>query len=150
MTHETITEGNKLIAEFMGFIPRTDLHTKGALFMQRPITGDATHSPCYIVDKKEDPEDEFNELQYHKDFSWIMSAVDKIASMGLHFNIQINIRSCESWIDWLGCENEHLDLFRKFYNAKFMPHDEKDKIESVYKTVLQFVNFYNEYKNNNA
>lgn len=77
---KNIPEGQKTIALFMEFIPRTDLHTEGALVMQAPIIGNETHSACYIANKEDDKHDEFLELKYNTDWNWLMPAWNKVRS----------------------------------------------------------------------
>ena len=125
-------EGNKLIAEFMGFFPRTDLHTEGALFMQAPISKGATHSSCYIVDKSLDKHDEFLELEYHTSWDWLMPVVEKIRND--HF-IVIEIYGDFSVAEII----KDRDLpapERTIYS------EHKDSITAVYGAVIQFITWY--------
>lgn len=83
-----------------------------------------------------------SQMEYHLTWDWIMPVVEKIESMGLHFNTQKN----ESWIDWLGVENENLEFLQQYDNEKFEANKGESKIDSVYKTVVQFIKSYNAYQ----
>jgi len=124
----TTIENNVRIGKFMGIDYAQPAENKIVYY----------RNDGQLIHGEENP----TELKYHISWDWLMPVVDKIEAMGLHFNIKTN----ESWIDWLGTENEHLELLQKYDEATFEVNYEATKIESVYKTVLQFVNFYNENK----
>ncbi len=137
MKRELIS-GNKLIAEFMGFTPRTDLHTEGALFMQAPITGDATHSSCYIVNKDDDKYDEFNELQYREDWDWLMPVVEKIED--LRNEVCIYETSCRINTR----DGEYSESSNDMVNCSFdVLLDGETKIEAVWLAVIKFIEYFN-------
>lgn len=67
---------NELIAEFMGYVPRTDLHSEGAIMMQRPDSHFA-----YILNKSDDKHEEFPTLEFDTSWDWLMPVVRKIKEL---------------------------------------------------------------------
>lgn len=108
------SEGNRIIAEFMGYIPRTDLHTNGALMMQTPRVGNATHSPCYIVNKENDVHDEFLELKYDSDWNWLMRSWDKVRGMVKPVQKGNLIHNCENLLTIMKMSMYNGDISKSF------------------------------------
>lgn len=77
MKQEEITQGNKLIALFMGFTERTDLTTNGMPLYQRSPEKGQTMTACYSAQEHE----EFVQLQYHSSWDWIMPVIHKISDL---------------------------------------------------------------------
>lgn len=130
-----IVDGNKLIAEFMGFKKRTDLHTRGALFMQAPAPDGVTYSPCYIVDKADDPHDEFLELKYNSSWDWLMPVIEKITKIE-DGKFSVDISSVGMW----ACFIKRDDVFEKNIvdYGGFTPI-----IMNAFKSVVGFIEWYN-------
>ena len=96
------TENNKLIAEFMGCNP---------IFKDKKEYQMVTHeNMCYGA----------NELQYHKDWNWLMEVVEKISN--------IKHWSLNATIDWLS-ESQNRD---GIYT-----------IQDMYESVVEFIKEYN-------
>lgn len=77
---QTILNGNKLIAEFMGaeFKDNWDNQGDTYIFKKKPtITSSYYWSP--------------EELQYHSSWSWLMPVIEKIEKKGWYFDIKQNI-----------------------------------------------------------
>ena len=90
-------ENNKLIAEFMGIVyPKLN--------------------NVIVIDNVVIKEDE---LQYHKDWNWLMSVVEKIKNIAV--------------------ENENIEVFYEVANHIPDRHE-------TYKSVIEFINQYNKNK----
>ena len=125
---KTITEKNKLIAEFMGL-------------------GKA--EPYYI-------EDENNQetnlvfstgLKYNTDWNWLMEVVKKIEKTTIReTHGQFNENECESTIS-ISIENTFCQILSNgaFLNEIISINGES-KIEAVYSACVEFVKWYNENK----
>jgi hypothetical protein len=115
MEQQQIIEGNKLIAEFM----------------------EAT--PCKIDVKSIDVVDAYeceewklpiDEIEYHKSWDWLMPVVEKIEG-GL-FAVTIRENACR------------ISGYRKYHDVEIWNKDvSTPKIQATYKTVLQFITWYN-------
>ena len=78
------TEGNKLIAEFMG-IPKQDKSNGGGFYLyESPESGE------YI-----DPED----LTYHSSWAWLMPVLEKMLKMDDGHFIDVGCESREAWFN---------------------------------------------------
>lgn len=119
-------ENNKLIAEFMGFPKQQDAVDDRtiAYYIGDVIKADNRHN--------ENEDDVFHpdDMQFHKDWDWLMSVVEKIESLGYEFFIvedRVKIahntdHSTETIIDFtLG----------------------GSKRDATYKAVVKFINEYN-------
>lgn len=92
---------------------------------------------------------EFEKLDYHKSWDWLMPVVEKIETIKLpiheRFIVQVSTNSCT-------IEAKNLWKYLKgdeYYNgAYFNQVVEENKFNSVYKAVLQFIKWYNEQKSN--
>lgn len=115
------TENNKLIAEFMGCKP---------IFKDKKEYQMVTHeNMCYST----------NELQYHKDWNWLMEVVEKIEGLEidkLSFNFKIEK-------DRVSFFYTHADEPKKQIKM-FFEWGQKTKISNTYKVVVEFIKWYNE------
>ena len=117
---ETI-EGNKLIAEFMGF---------------KRKSGAAEH---FEVPKEKQLEYrainlDLKNMPYHSSWDWLMPVVEMIETDASqetgHNEIHITENTCE--------------IFRMSYiKPQFKNFDSKSKITAVWKTVVQYIQWYN-------
>ena len=128
MTNKQILEGNKLIAEFMGL----EIITDGISWF------DTSYKPLG---------------KYNSSWDWIMPVVEKIEPLG--FSVSINNGNCSI----LFYNNDNY-VVRTAYNedghfiSRYLPEDydryilvsEKEtitKIESVWKSVIEFIKWHN-------
>ncbi len=103
---EEIKEGNKLIAEFVGY---NDNEYPNLL-------------PPFDWCGKLEPKD----MKYHSSWDWLMAVVEKIESLGYEFTI-FN-------------KTTHLNCGKTF-DLGYIISDTKR--EAVYKTVVEFIKWYN-------
>jgi|TARA_R100000458_G_C8194501_1_gene187083 hypothetical protein len=106
-------ESNKLIAEFMGL--SYDSKTKE---YYRPLY----NSGDWISE---------NELQYHKDWNWLMPVVEKIESLGYTF--EKNFQRIDK--DWQCLIVKGNDILYQEFNT--------DSRIACYQVVVRFINEYN-------
>jgi hypothetical protein len=140
-------EDNKLIAEFMGA-------TAEQWYSKIENVQSGTHmvfprESNYPDGKKHHTD---SGLKYHKSFDWLMPVVEKIESLdlkeyfyqwedeyGKHYNFEgicVEIEKNSCWI------YANLLLDPSFDFAYNYPCD--SKIEAVYKSVVEFIKWYNE------
>ncbi len=123
MTQEQIIEGNKLIAEFMGF----------------EKNGKYNNLDCWFVPDKNPMIQKYSSwggnmsmttegLRFNTSWDWIMSVIEKIESLGYHTNI------------------EYFGEHRVFFSHDCIGERESDKITATYKAVIQFINWYKQNK----
>jgi hypothetical protein len=118
MTPQEILQGNKLIAEFMGFE-----------IIDRPYgNGFVTLSETEICD--------VDDLLYHRDWNWLMPVVEKIDVLGA--KVTMTRMLCDiKYRDPLNAEN----VFEIGIACGV-------KINAVYGAVIEFINLYNKIKIN--
>lgn len=147
---ENITENNKLIAEFMGYkyigFNNNDELKPGwwkdnidlLKIQSQEIFNRKMGNPNFLCRKH-------NELRYYNSWNWLMPVVEKIESIkdSYHgrFGVYINSNSCT-----IQSTN-----FRPDKPIPNPPHYDynivlNNKIESVYYSVINFINFYNKQK----
>ncbi len=123
MTPQEILEGNKLIAEFMGFTvydkryPRN--HSIGVADATIPQRKD------YILEK----------CKYHTSWEWLMMAVDKMEDDGYCF-------TSDPWTHKLieyGTVDERVVL-------EYEKQNENTNLENLYYPVIEFIKWYKTYK----
>jgi len=127
----TTTENNKLIAEFMGYgyqlssyyIPKFGLY-------KSQYGGGIVWEDCFRAE----------ELQYHKDWNWLMEVVEKIESLEIfdtdYFTFRIDGGLSAIVEDMYG--NVIVDS---------VGLDCDSKIEYVYYVAVEFIKWYNKQKN---
>jgi hypothetical protein len=129
MTQE-ITEGNKLIAEFMGKSGNVDFHDgKGyvPIYWYNGIHGG--HKTPY----KED------ELEYHKSWDWIMPVIDKINGMGKEYNFAI----FKTYVSLTIEKSSKVYKDFSFAYSEYITSTQTGK-EAAYKLIVKFVKWENE------
>ena len=117
MNDKEVLEGNKLIAEFMGYKLITPEMRK------RPSTWKYSYWEYKPYDVKFPPIEE-NNLKYHKSWEWLIPTLTKI---GILFDDNPKIRNVKiiNFLDW--------DLTELL-------------IEEVYQTIVNFIKWYNKNK----
>ena len=112
------TEGNKLIAEFMGYKPFDAFWDKSdnkKWYSINQLTGNSRNSE--------------DELRFHSSWDWLMPVVEKIEQdQGEGYNILIEHRNC--WIESDGITIEG--------------YSTESKIEAVFNAVCEYITWYNE------
>lgn len=125
MTNEEILNGNTLIAVFMGGEFRTDLpftYTKEG-WVNTPANDNMQIAQNY-------------DLKYHSSWDWLMPVVEKIEDLDDKFYF-VKIHSGGCFI--------HPINNTKAYNVKQYQAG-KSKIEMVYATVVEFIEWYNKHQ----
>lgn len=153
---KSVTNYNKLIAYFLGATLKLDgksevmtvpSNTQGSksLLNNEYKFPDFTPFSAYVVD-----------LRYHKSWSWLMPVIEQIEKLdcsNLSYSwddgdkIQYNFTYPKVEIDGLKCWiyfDLQLDPFMTISDIK-----SNSKIESCYKAVIEFINWYNKQINNN-
>ena len=120
-TNKEIAQNNKIIAEFMGFIP---------------ITESDFLADNYKV-KKKDILMVIECTKYHSDWNWLMEVVEKIESISFEEDNFINVT--------IGCGFDCTiqDAHGKLFELSTCEHT---KIKTVYNACLEFIKWYNEQK----
>ena len=127
MTQEEILEGNKLIAEFIGFVLN---------YIDEEKT-----MPYYIHNEKylSNPPSTIllykgEELQFHSSWDWLMPVVEKIESINITDEnyYAVNIRYDECCIE--SCADD-------YWIAHSLPN--QSKLTSTYKATVEFIKWYN-------
>ncbi len=125
-----LTENNKLLAEFMGYIPvqcrngfAWDIgKSTPSKDLKLPIQGKLITEECEY-------------LLFNTDWNWLFKVVEKIESLGFKFNITTS--------DATTLQNHGV-----IYQTLIYRIDGLKKIDAVYKTCVEFVNWYNDQKIN--
>lgn len=121
MQETKILEGNKLIAEFMGWKSNHN---------HLPLTNKYNHGNFEIwIDFNTDPI-MCSDLKYHLLWDWLMPVVEKIEGM----MYWVNMVGKEVWI-----QDEKLDTIIE-------PLFGSTKIEAIWQTVVEFIEWYNSKK----
>ena len=118
MTQEQITEGNKLIAEFMGFTHWIDSgewigYCKLDVDKYSAYKDGMGHRPHACL---------FEDLRFHSSYDWLMPVIDKIRSMNEYSGF---VDHTSSIVDEGGV----------YINTKF--------IENTWKDVVEFIKWHN-------
>lgn len=126
---DNITENNKLIAEFLDweFDDLSETFETPFLKLIDPNAfGDEQYS-CKLQDF---------ELEFHSDWNWLMSVVEKIENLQDENNCAIyNVQIEQSFTEIIDNHTSETII----YNI-----DADSKIEAVYNTVIEFIKWYNE------
>lgn len=123
----TTTEGNKLIAEFMGGIPAKHPFGMGNMGYKFPViigAGGTVGGDWFSYDA----------LKFHTSWDWLMPVVEKIESMN-DGNVTIYYKRCEILYEY----DEDTGVYNYGYKGK-------TKIDAVYGAVTHFIQWYNENK----
>jgi hypothetical protein len=122
----TITENNKLLAEFLGFKEESFTDSKGKTTKTYKLYNPKTHNglPLIKIHKEK------SLTKYSTDWNWLMEVVEKIDSLSydviiLHSTTEITSPDID-------------------FKTIFGHSDTYSKIESVYNACLDFIKWYNE------
>ena len=131
---ENIIENNKLIAEFLDWefddLSET-FETPFLKLVDSHAFGDEQFS-CKLQDF---------ELEFHSDWNWLMSVVEKIENLQDENNCAIyNVQIEQSFTEIIDNHTSETII----YNI-----DADSKIEAVYNTVIEFIKWYNEQNKKN-
>lgn len=133
MDANEIIEGNRLIAEFMGY----DFIAENSHFIVR--------------------ESDYLEPYHHKfnsSWDWLMPVVEKIETLGYH--VQIGIATATAGASNTQCaviskftDFGHYDMYNKyFYPPQYGWSSKSTKIESCWNACIEFIKWYNNQKQN--
>ena len=126
MTQDEIKENNALIAEFMGFGEPDPFNLYNIPEDFRIITLRPT----------------WTDLKFNYSYDWLMQVVDKISKLGC-YDIRIHIYGSEAdtFVDIIDDnERDNLEVVGIYNNF------DTPLIESVYKSVVEFIKYYNQNK----
>lgn len=118
MTPEEISEGNKLISEFMGW--NDSEYHKGYVEPPKEISSFVT--PMHIEDFK-----------YHSSWDWLMPAVIKTNKMNKMVTINL----------WSEQSTTECKIYNWGIGEPYQETECENPLESVYKTVVAFIKWYN-------
>jgi len=123
-----ITEGNKLIAEFMGGVWDESQYKKGMWGYRFKKHHDFINETNLLV--------EIANLRYDKSWDWLMPVVEKIRELGC-VDIVISIKGSVviSWDDGIAY-------------FKQTSGNGRNSIQTTYEAVIEFIKWYNETKEN--
>lgn len=140
MSEKERIEGNKLIAEFMGYEKitvgyygtddETEWQRKNREWMNKTGMEDVGD---YMANIPEDSWYFFNELAYHSSFDWLMPVVEKIEA----FKNDINSKRYTIKIDNNACLIYSADYDNRTITAK-------TKIQATWLAVIEFIKWYNQ------
>lgn len=123
MNETTITENNKLIAEFMDVYPRESEPHTGLKQWYSPIDLDIAGLPDEMTYS--------DELKFHASWDWLMPVVERIFSLGYDYTMKprgMDIRE------------------RLGQNIVSITGEGEPQEKVVYKAVIEFIKRYNENK----
>jgi len=114
---------NKLISDFMGGKPRLECNDCN-------YNHDCNHIECKLTEGGQ-----IKMLRYHTSWDWLMPCVEKIES--LTYDVRINGYGSEG-------DDKYCDICDG--NDEISEFTSKSKIEAVYKSVVEFIHWYNKNK----
>lgn len=125
MEKETIVNGNRLIAEFMGAVVNPK--------WQDETTYTYTIAPSESSSYHWTPDT----MRYHESWEWLMPVVEKIESL--------------EKVDYTILYAEHKNIYQFEINLKYDTDSTfnvitENKIESIYTCVVEFIEWYNKNK----
>ena len=152
---ETVTENNRLIAEFMGYFPQDIVNEQGWRGWWSSPNKFPNHESNQIM---------FDAMVFNKNWDWLMSVVERIEELG--FNFQNEGRNDGMWKQLRKGGNKNMSLInisRGFNNVKEVTSgitkpnsiclvyydNPSEKKEAIYKAVVQFIEWYNEQNKTN-
>ena len=141
-TQQTI-ENNKLIAEFMGYdadkaevtIPK---FKRLIAFKSQSIK--STTIACF-----ESSIFKFNELQFHSSWEWLMPVVEKIEQNKSYFKKELQLKITKYSVSWQTIANEEVILSPNVFH-KYGTYAGIEKLQAVYNSVIDFINWHNKTK----
>lgn len=120
-------ENNKIIAEFMGLELEETISTK--FVYARNEFNNPNKENDYQTNFYEE-----QELKYHYDWNWLMQVVEKIEGLR---NTDGDV------VAYVRFENQYCEI--QLFDSIFC-NEGKTKIDAVYNTALEFINWYNQQK----
>ena len=145
------SETNKLIAEFMG----AKIKSKRFYYMPT-LSKNLSYDACYWFEDFNITYDgiNVNNLKFHESWDWLMLVVEKIENLNLkEFFYKWNEEEKIRYNFMSVCVDISYNYCNIYVELELDPPYEissvtlNNKIESVYKAVVNFINWYNE-KNN--
>ena|SRR5690554_6067869 len=126
MIQEEILDGNKLIAEFMGWTQQLDVRERwyGAWFDQ--------HRVRKAWPKGHEP------LLFHESWDWLMPVVEKIESIVFDENNSFNVTIGSS--NYCVIQDSNGEVY------EFIEDYKESKLLTTYSAVVNFIKWYNENK----
>lgn len=122
MTNEEIINGNKLIAEFMGY--------------EKTIYSDVFNGDLYALDVSNGEIYTISQMQYHASWDWIMPVVEKIEQKGCIVEISYSlVCMCRICVIW--------EKHEKAFNIINDNNGGLEPIIAIYKSVVEFIKWYN-------
>ena len=131
---ENIIENNKIIAEFLDweFDDLSETFETPFLKLVEPQAFGDEQFSCKLQDF---------ELEFHSDWNWLMSVVEKIENLQDENNCAIyNVQIEQSFTEIIDNHTSETIIY---------DIDADSKIEAVYNTVIEFIKWYNEQNKNN-
>ena len=131
---ENIIENNTIFAEFLDweFDDLSETFETPFLKLVEPQAFGDEQFSCKLQDF---------ELEFHSDWNWLMSVVEKIENLQDENNCAIyNVQIEQSFTEIIDNHTSETII----YNI-----DADSKIEAVYNTVIEFIKWYNEQNKNN-
>ncbi len=134
-----IPEGDKLIAEFLGWWQDSDQPDTWFKKLEYSI------AVAYSIHSNYPHRD----LPFHRSWEWIMSVVAQIEGMGISFSINTG----DVDLNWMGGENELYPYISKFheiyisFDSALSKQDKPmadSKLDAVWKACVEFIKFVNE------
>lgn len=148
MTQEQIIEGNKAIAEFMGYIyhPHPDRFAlpgwkvpNDKPFIEKLMRIGTIGKRPYLCRTSK-------EIQFHTSWDWLMPVVEKINKDG-SFKVRI-LFNANGTNGIYGCYIDKVEWVNNYLQDERISgySNIENPIESVYKAIIKFINWYNEQK----
>ena len=131
---DNIIENNKLIAEFLEweFDDLSETFETPFLKLVEPHAFGDEQFSCKLQDF---------ELEFHTDWNWLMSVVEKIENLQDENNCAIyNVQIEQSFTEIIDNHTSETIIY---------DIDADSKIEAVYNTVIEFIKWYNEQNKTN-
>lgn len=122
---EQIIEYNIMLCLFTGGRFDTEGYYAPDRYIQRPAISGFHERPSFEA---------FKDLEYNRDWNWLMSVIDKIETLGYVVTIT---KSCCT-IQTISQDNPNW-----YADAKDNLGTDKTKIEVVYECVVKFITFWN-------
>ncbi len=142
MNPEKITEGNKLIAKFMGAKKTgssTGLESGGVANEYEVKISEKITSVFY---DKEGAWTDFKEMKFHESWDWIMPVIKKIEGFGYFTQIDSTVTRITEWKDKYEGQNSADPISYHVTNLQA----NGDKLLSTWLTVLGFIDWYKKKK----
>lgn len=141
MTEQEIIEGNKLIAHFMGAKSIKPIGHTG-----RDIEFPVQTGGLYVHQTAD--------LKYHSSWDWLMPVVEKIENTKtidpVHKSkvpTNVIIHKSEGWEK--NDFKQTCDIIQFTWDGHKISNSSNSKIEAIYKSVVQFIQWYNSKQQNN-